>query len=383
MNAESTTAGATDRCQRMAAVRRLVVKVGTTTVAGAGTQLARPVIRRLVGDVVALRQRGLEVAIVTSGAVAAGMGRLGLEERPREVADLQAVAAVGQNLLMNTYEGLFRRHAVPVGQVLLTAEDMLEDRRRYLNLSNTFRQLFHFGAVPVINENDSVGVAELKRTIGENDMLAAYVANLIRAELLVIFSDVEGIYASVEQGPKGGIIREVRPGDGIESCIGAAGSRLGRGGMSTKVRAARLMTACGEMTVIAHGRRHRLLDVLAGLEVGTLFLPAGKRLRSRKRWIGFASPLRGSLEVDRGAEQAIVAQGRSLLPAGVVACTGDFAAGDVVRVESRDHVELARGVCRYAAAEVARIQGRSSEEVARILGRRAPEVIHRDDLVVL
>lgn len=371
------------RQERMAAVRRVVVKVGTSTLTGRSNKLARPVFRRLVEDVVQLRARGLEVAVVSSGAVAAGMGRLELEERPRAVADLQAVAAVGQNLLMNTWESLFRRCEVPVGQVLLTADDILEDRRRYLNLSNTFRQLFHLGAVPVINENDSVGVVELKRLIGENDMLAAYVAHLVDAELLVILSDVEGIYSSFDRGPRGEVIAEVAPGDGIESAVGRSGGRLGQGGMGTKVRAARLMTACGEMCVIAHGRRHRLGDIMAGEELGTLFIPAARKLRRRKRWIGFASPCRGTVTVDRGAERAIVESGRSLLPAGVTSCTGDFAAGDVVRVETRQQVEVGRGVSRYGAPDLARVCGKSSPEVSRLLGRPAPEVIHRDDLVVL
>lgn len=372
-----------ERRERMTAVRRLVVKLGTSTVAGAGNRLARPVMRRLVEDVVGLRQRGVEVAIVSSGAVAAGMGRLNLEDRPRAVADLQAVAAVGQNLLMHAWEGLFKRHGVPVGQVLLTAGDILDDRHRYLNLSNTFRQLFHFGVVPVINENDSVGVAELKRSIGENDMLAAYVAHLIDAELLVIFSDVEGIYAAFDRGPRGGVIAEVGPQDGIEGAVGPTAGRLGQGGMGTKVRAARLMTTCGEMSVIAHGRRHRLADIMAGEELGTLFTPGPRRLRRRKRWIGFASPCHGSVTVDRGAQRAITEQGKSLLPAGVVGCTGSFAAGDVVRVETGQQVELGRGVCRYAAADLERICGKSSPEIARVLGHPAQEVIHRDDLVVL
>lgn len=367
----------------MAAVRRLVVKVGTTTLAGDGNKLARPVMRRLVEDIVGLRERGVEVAVVSSGAVAAGMGRLELEARPRAIAELQAVAAVGQNLLMNTWEGLFKRHQVPVGQVLLTAGDILEDRRRYLNLSNTFRQLFQFRAVPVINENDSVGVVELKRTIGENDMLAAYVAHLIDAELLVILSDVEGIYSSFDRRPQGEVIAEVRPDEGIEGAVGRSASRLGQGGMGTKVRAARLMTACGEMSVVAHGRRHSLARIMAGEELGTLFTPAGRKLRRRKRWIGFASPCKGSIAVDRGAERAIAERGRSLLPAGVTGCAGEFAAGDVVRVETRHQAEVARGVTRYDAADLARVCGMSSPDVARVLGRPAPEVIHRDDLVVL
>jgi len=372
------------RRPRVAAAKRVVVKLGTTTVTGADNQLAEPVLRRLVTDVVALRERGTEVAIVSSGAVAAGMGRLGVTERPRAIADLQAVAAVGQNLLMHAYESQFKRHGIPVGQVLLTAEDMLEDRRRYLNLSNTFRRLFALGAVPVVNENDSVAVTELKRTIGDNDMLAAYVSNLVRAELLVMLSDVEGLYPSFKDGPCGEVIRQVhRHDDGLESSVGKSLSRLSRGGMATKIRAARLMMACGEMSIIAHGRRHRLVDILDGKEIGTLFVPWQKRLQSRKRWIGFASPCRGTLVVDRGAEKAITAGSKSLLSKGVVACRGDFGVGDVVRVENSRRAEVARGLSRYTSDEVERIMGQSSSQVEKALGRRAPEVIHRDDLVLV
>ena len=200
----------TDRIERMARVKRVVVKIGTTSVAGAANQLNRAAIRRLVVDVVALRERDIEVAIVSSGAVAAGMGRLDLPHRPTAIAELQAVAAVGQNLLMHSYESLFKRFGTPVGQVLLTAEDIFDNRQRYLNLRNTFRQLFSYGVVPVINENDSVGVAELKRTIGENDILAAYVANLVHAELLVMLSDVDGLHAEyTTEGPVGPVIRQV------------------------------------------------------------------------------------------------------------------------------------------------------------------------------
>ena len=376
-----------DRVERMKAVKRLVVKIGSRVVAGGGNQLDRKVLRRLADDVVALKeQRGLDVALVSSGAVAAGMGRLGLENRPRTIADLQAVAAIGQNLLMNTYESLFKRHGVAVGQVLLTAEDILEDRQRYLNLRNTFRRLFAYDAVPVINENDSVAVAELKRTFGENDALAAYVANLIRAELLVIFSDVEGLYRSYGPGGPSGDVVAVVEGDSEHldgMAIGHGTNRVGRGGMQTKVKAARLMMACGEMTVIAHGRSHRLRDILDGQPLGTLFVPARKRLGSRKRWIGFASPCKGSLTVDRGAERAITKDGRSLLPAGVVGHEGRFARGDVVRVESMQSEEIARGLTRYTSEEIERIRGRSSPDVEQVLGRPALEVIHRDDLVLI
>ena len=365
----------------MARVRRVVVKIGSSSVAG-DDGLHRPTLRRLVREVCELRARGLEVAIVSSGAVAAGMGRLGLRERPRAIADQQAVAAVGQNLLVHAYQSLFARRDVPVGQVLLTAEDILDDRQRYLNLRNTFRQLFDFGAVPVINENDSVAVAELKQGLGDNDMLAAYVANLIQAELLILLSDVEGLYRRYREGRGEDLLSEVTGDDDIAHSIGRGRSRLGRGGMATKVRAAQLLMACGEMTVIAHARKHRLVDILDGAAVGTLFLPRGKRMGSRKRWIGFASPPRGTVVVDAGAVAALREHHRSLLPAGVVACTGNFRAGDVVRVEDAMQREVGRGVSRYAAADVARILGRSSPEVARLLGRAALEVIHCDDLVL-
>lgn len=378
----SQTREARPRAQRMSRVRRVVVKIGSTSVAGEANQLHRPTVRRLVGEVCALRERGVEVAVVSSGAVAAGMGRLGLSERPRAIADLQAVAAVGQNLLVTTYESLFARRNVPVGQVLLTAGDILEDRQRYLNLRNTFRQLFALGAVPLINENDSVGVAELKRSLGDNDMLAAYVANLIHAELLVILSDVEGLYRRYVNGRGEELLREVARGDDISRSVNRAVNRLGRGGMATKVRAARLLMACGEMTVIAHARKHRLVEILDGGEIGTLFVPAGRRMGSRKRWIGFASPPRGSVTVDAGAVTALKLRGGSLLPAGVTACAGVFRAGDVVRVEDDQGREVARGMSRYAAGEVGRILGRSSPEVAGILGQPALEVIHRDDLVL-
>jgi glutamate 5-kinase len=370
--------------ERLRQTRRLVVKIGSSSLTTSDQRLDRRVLRRLVADVVELRRRGIEVAVVTSGAVAAGMGRLGMKSRPRAIAELQAAAAVGQNLLMNAYESLFRRGGVPVGQVLLTADDILDDRRRYLNLKNTFSSLFALGAVPIINENDSVAVAELKRQIGENDMLAAYVTSLVEAQLLVILSDVEGLYHGWEGGPAGELIREVRPGDGCLTQGGdGVGSGVGSGGIETKLRAARLVMACGEMAVIAHARRHRLVEIADGAEVGTLFVPASRKLTSRKRWIAFASACRGRLIVDRGAQRAIAQQDRSLLPAGVIACEGEFAAGEAVRVESEDRQELARGLSRYGAAELRRVLGKRTAEVTALLGKPAVEVIHRDDLVLL
>ncbi len=373
------------RAERMAGGERLVVKIGSSSLTGADNALDRRVIRRLVTEVVELRERGLEVSIVTSGAVVAGSGRLGLESRPRSIADLQAAAAVGQNLLMQAYSSFFERRGVPCGQVLLTAEDILYDRDRYLKLENTFRSLFSFGAVPIINENDSVAVAELRRSIGENDMLAAYVANMIGAPLLVLLSDVDGLYASYgADGPRGGVLREVEHGDRqLDHVVGRSTNEFGRGGMETKLRAANLLTACGEMALIANARKHRLRDILSGKRVGTLFLPSRKRVGRRKRWIAFASPCKGSLTVDDGAVRAITDQGKSLLPAGVVQCDGAFKAGDMVLVKDAASTELGRGLSRYASEEMAQILGKSSPAVEKTLGRPAREVIHRDDLVLI
>ena len=380
MNTTDDTAIARPQMRR---VRRLVVKIGSNVLTTRQHKPNRPVIRQLVKDIVELRSRGVEVAIVTSGAVAAGMGRLGLEQRPEQIAELQALAAIGQNLMMNSYKTLFRRHDVPVGQVLLTAEDILDNRRRYVNLENTFRSLFAYGAVPVINENDSVAVAELRRKLGENDMLAAYVSNLINADLLVIMSDVEGLYTAFgPNGPEGELLREVHYSDSLEAMAGGSYSGIGSGGMVTKLRAARLLMTCGEMTLIAHGRKHRLLDIMDGQPLGTLFLPEGKRLGSRKRWIAFASQCRGRVVVDSGAQRAMAEQYRSLLPAGIVACEGDFAAGDVISIDNEGSEELGRGLSRYSCEELRRILGKSSPAVAKELGRPALEVIHRDDLVL-
>ena len=374
----------TGRAERMGKVRRLVVKIGSSSLTAEDNALDRKMIRRLVAEVVDLRSRGIEVSIVTSGAVVAGSGRLGLESRPRAIADLQAVAAVGQGLLMHAYGSLFERHGVPSGQVLLTAEDILYDRDRYLKLENTFRSLFSFGAVPIINENDSVAVAELRRSIGENDMLAAYVANMIGAQLLIMLSDVDGLYPSYgAKGPRGPVLGEIEFGDEqLNHVVGRSTNEFGRGGMQTKLRAANLLTACGEMALIANARKHRLRDLIAGKEVGTLFLPSRKRMRRRKRWIAFASPCKGSVTVDEGAKRAIATMGRSLLPAGVVACEGAFKAGEMVIVKARASVELGRGLSRYAADEVKQVLGQSSPAVEKTLGRPAVEVIHRDDLVL-
>ena len=373
-----------NRRTRLDRVKRLVVKIGSSSLTTADNQLDTQVLQNLTDDVAALKRQGREVAIVSSGAVAAGMGQLGLVERPQAIGDLQAVAAVGQVRLMATYEELFARQGLALGQVLLTAEDILDNRQRYVNLENTFSRLFSYGAVPVINENDSVAVAELKRTIGENDALAAYVTNLIRAQLLIVLSDVEGLYTEYGAGgPRGELMRYVHYGDTeMEKVIAPAKSRQGSGGMETKVRAAKLLMVCGEMSIIAHARRHRLVDIMAGQELGTLFVPPPKRLQSRKRWIAFAAPTKGRVVVDGGAQRAIATQGKSLLPAGVVGCGGAFKSGEVVRVENEKGTEVARGLVNYGSSEIQRIAGCTLAQVEKLLNRPGREVIHRDDLVL-
>ena len=371
------------RERRMNRVKRIVVKIGSSSLTGSNSnKLDRKVINRLARDIAILRDRGLEVAIVTSGAVAAGMGHLGLDVRPRAIADLQAAAAIGQNLLMNTYAAAFKRHGISIGQVLLTADDILNDLQRYLNVRNTFRCLFSFGTVPVINENDSVATAELKLTIGENDSLAAYVANLIHAELLVILSDVDGLYTSYgRNGPTGELINEVDEDTNIAGAMGKSNSRFGRGGMKTKIRAARLLMLCGEMTVIANARKHTLVDIVRGHEVGTFFVPSRKRMTSRKRWIGFASPCKGTVVIDKGTERAIRKLGKSLFSTGVVDYKGEFEVGDVIRVATDDNYEVARGLTRYNSLKIgSMLKILDNSEI--VLNRECSEVINRGDLVL-
>ncbi|MEE3233932.1 MAG: glutamate 5-kinase [Candidatus Latescibacterota bacterium] len=366
-------------------VRRLVVKVGSNVLTTGEQKPNTSVIKQLVQDVIELRARGCEVAIVTSGAVAIGMGRLGLKRRPETISELQALAAVGQSLLMNFYERLFREEGVPIGQVLLTAEDILGGRHRYVNLENTFSSLFGLGAVPIINENDSVSVDELKRQLGENDMLAAYVTNLIKAELLIIMSDIEGLYSGFDaEGPKGDLIREVKDGDfELDSMVGENSSVIGRGGMQTKLQAAKLLMTCGEMTIIAHGRKHRLTRLMDGVSDGTLFLPSGRRLGSRERWIAFASPERGELTVSAVAQHSLLQEFGSLYPIEIISCEGDFSAGDVVRIFSKSGNEIGRGVIQYDFSELCPILGKNLSEIKDIYDRTNVEVIHKDDLVLL
>ena len=372
-----------DRKSLFKDLKRIVLKLGTRVIMRDDNTLDTALLGRIADEVWALNKGEIEVAIVSSGAIGIGMGRLGLKARPRSIPPLQAAAAVGQNLLMHHYELAFRRRGMPIGQVLLTADD-LRDRGRYVNVRNTLNTLFRYKAVPVLNENDSLAVEEIK--VGDNDTLSAYVANLIGADLLVVFSDVEGLFSSdPRRGPKPELVKvvtEITPE--IEGLAGSAGTEVGIGGMGTKIKAAKIVTGSGEMMIIVDGKRTSLLDIVDGAEAGTLFLPTSRRMTGRKRWIAFTPDKKGAVTVDDGAARAIVEGGKSLLPSGIVGVRGAFEVGEMIGIEDRSGVELARGLVRYSSEEVSRICGRKSAEIEEVLGYKvSDEIAHRDDLVVL
>ena len=362
----------------------IVVKVGTRVLTREDGQLDEGRIDQLVEQVHHVMATGRKVVLVSSGAVGAGMGRLGLTSRPTDLAHLQAVAAVGQSILVEAYERSLHKHGRHAAQILLTAED-LEDRTRYLNARNTLVTLLELGAVPIINENDTVAVEELQTTFGDNDRLAAIVTNLIRAPLLVLLSDVDGLYDGDPRLPGSKVIPTVDRLD--ESILGLVRDHLGglsKGGMASKLEAARLATTGGENVIIACGRSPDVLPrIVAGEPIGTLFLAQGQTVAARKRWIGLTVKPRGRLLLDAGARAAIELNGRSLLAAGVVDAEGQFSKGDVVALRGPDGVEFARGLTNYGADEIRRIKGLKTRQIAGVLGHCPyDELIHRDNMVV-
>lgn len=362
----------------------VVVKVGTRVLTGDDGRLSEERIASLAAELCAISTGRRRVVLVSSGAVAAGMERLGLEHRPADLAHLQAVAAVGQSRLIETYERALRTHGKHAAQILLTAEDV-NDRTRYLNVRNTILTLLELGAVPIINENDTVSVSELLTTFGDNDHLAAIVANLIGAPLLVVLSDVEGLYDAHPSTPGAKLISCVTRIDDVATAVQDGPSRLSKGGMASKLRAARLVTAAGGNVIIASGRHSGTLErVMAAEEVGTLFVAQGKIVSPWKRWIGFTVRPRGKLIVDAGARQAVEATGRSLLAIGVRNVEGTFGKGDVVALCGPDQTEFARGLSNYSSEDIRRIQGLRTQQIADTLGHCPyDEVIHRDNLAVV
>lgn len=372
------------RQEVLGSVRRIVVKIGSRLLAPKGRGLQTGWIEQLARDVAALRSRKYEVMLVSSGAIAAGIERLGLAERPTTIARKQAAAAVGQGRLMAVYDAAFSAVGLTVAQVLLTHGD-LADRKRFLNARTTLTTLLAAGVVPIINENDTVAVEELK--FGENDYLASLVTNLAGAQLFVILSGVEGFCTGdPTRDPSAALVplvTEITPL--LEAHAKATGSVEGSGGMVPKLAAAKQATAHGAATIIAGGQRPNVLtDLLAGREIGTLFLPTKERLKSRKHWIAYTLHAKGRLHLDDGAAQALRQQGRSLLPSGVREVEGRFRAGEAVSCVGPNGQEVARGLSNYSADEVAKIRGAKSREIADRLGYKLyDEVIHRDNLVVL
>jgi len=380
----SVREAAVDRKEILKGVKKLVVKIGTAALSSPEGGLDEAQVARLAEQIHLLRQRGMQAVVVSSGAIGAGMNALKIHRRPAHLPDLQACAAVGQGRLTAVYDQCFRRHGYHAAQILLTREDF-NDRRRYLNASNAIHAILNYGAVPIINENDTISVEEI--AFGDNDGLAALVANLIWADLLMLLSVVDGVYENPDAPPaERRTIRLVpKVTDEIRGVANGTQSRGGRGGMHSKLEAARVATEAGGLALIANAREPRLLERIAdGEEIGTLFLPSKrKRLTSRKAWLRFGSRPKGQIVVDAGARRALVERGKSLLPSGIVRATGDFEAGDLVAVCDETGAEFARGLANYGAADMRRITGLKTAAVHALFGDHVyDEAIHRDHLVL-
>ena len=369
--------------RKLPRIRRLVVKVGTYTLSDASGRLDRDQVRNLVDQLAYLRGEGFEVILVSSGAIAAGVELLGLPERPRDIPSLQAASSVGQGSLLRTYADCFASHGLLIGQVLFTQYDFAH-RRQYLNARNTFRRLLQQGVVPLVNENDTVAVEEIR--FGDNDRLASLVAVLTGADLLVMLSDVAGLYsADPKRDGEAELIHEVESiTPAMVRAAGRAGGEHSTGGMAAKLEAVRIASAAGIGVVVAPGREPDVLArLLRGEKIGTYFHASRSKMRSQKHWIAFGTSPRGAIVVDDGAREAILRGGKSLLPAGIVECRGDFNPGDPVEVLDLEGERIARGLCGLSSAEVKQVKGLRTDQATRLLGETCGEVIHRDYLVVL
>ncbi len=362
-----------------------IVKVGSKSLTGEDGRLDRTQVANLARQLLTLVDMGKRVVLVSSGAVASGIGKLGLPSRPTDLATLQAVAAIGQTHLMQVYEQTFAEHGRHAAQILLTASE-LDDRVAYLNVRNTLRRLLEMGAIPIINENDTVAVDELKTTFGDNDRLAGMVAGIMEASLLVILSDVQGLYDRDPRDPQARVVSSVdRIDERIEDMVRDRRTGISKGGMASKLATSKFVTTSGQCVIIAWGREPEILVRLAkGEMVGTLFLPQSKTLTPRKRWIGFSAQPAGQLQVDDGAAKAMCAEGRSLLAIGIKAVEGEFGKGDIVSIVNPHSVEIARGLINYNSKQVAQIRGCRSDRIEQILGQCPyEEVIHRDNLAIM
>ncbi len=365
-------------------IKRVVIKVGSYILASPDHTLNTEMIRNLVSQVAALKDEGMEIIIVSSGAIAAGIRQLGLPSVPQSMPKKQAAAAVGQSILIWEYERNFQETGHQVAQVLLTHDD-LATRRRFLNAKNTLEELLSFGVIPIINENDTVSVDEIK--MGDNDLLSATVATMAQAQLLIVVSDVEGLYTGDPTRDKGArLLSEVEAiTPEIEQAAGLPTSDVGSGGMATKVQAAKSAGLMGIPTIIVSGRQPDVIRrALGGDKVGTFFLPGKDRLAARKHWLRYTLKPKGSITVDEGAMQAITKRGKSLLPSGIVKVEGRFEYGDAVSLQGLNGKEIGRGLSNYTLDELRKIQGHHTKDIEALLGYKYyDEVVHRDNLVLL
>jgi len=364
-------------------IKKIVIKVGTRLLTYKTGKLNLSIIEKIVRQIADLKNQGKDVVLVSSGAVGAGIGKLGLKKKPVSIQEKQAVAAVGQGLLIQFYEKLFSEYGHIVAQVLLTRED-LDNRKRYINSRNTLLHLLKFGVIPIINENDTISTEEIE--FGDNDRLSALVATLIDADLLLILTDIDGLYTSnPRRNPEASYISfvgEITPE--IKKYAGQTEETMAKGGMITKIEAAEIVTSSGIDMVIANGKEENIIRrILEGEEIGTFFFAKQCHLPSRKRWIAFAQKCKGAIYVDQGAEAALIEEGKSLLPAGVLRLEGSFSKGDMVSIYNLCGEEIARGLVNYSAEELGFIIGHKTDEIEHILGYSGhKEVIHRDNLVL-
>ncbi len=364
--------------------KRIVIKIGTSLLADKVRGINLDRVQKIAAAVAALCAAGKEVCLVTSGAIGAGVAALKLKERPVSIPEKQATAAIGQPLLMEAYEHAFRKQNILIGQLLLTKDDFV-DRQRYLNAKNTFAVLLKKGVVPIINENDTVAVEEIK--VGDNDNISAMVANLIEADILLILSNIKGLCkgdpsqdTSAELVP---VVEKITPE--IEKLVKNSKGELATGGMATKIQAAKKCAAAGITMVIADGTEPAIInEIMAGEPRGTLFVPCDRKLTQRQLWIAYIAHAKGRLSLDAGALEALLKKGKSLLPSGLKAVSGKFNAGDVVVLTDKAGSEIAKGVVEYSSLDAEKIKGKKSSELLRTLGFKGrTELVHRDNLVIL
>jgi glutamate 5-kinase len=363
--------------------KRIVIKVGTSSLTDKNYRLDPYKIEKLTKEIVELKRQGKEVILVTSGAIGAGIGKLDLKQRPRDIKVLQATAAVGQSILMSTYDKYFATYEQTIAQVLLTHEDFF-NRQRYLNLRNTLITLLKSGVIPIINENDTVAVDEIK--VGDNDNLSALVASNLGADLLIILTDIDGLFTYDPKRSKEAelisVVEELTPD--IEQSAGKGG-KAGIGGMVTKLQAAKVVMQAGIPLVIANGGEENIImRIIEGEPLGTLFMPKKKKMYSREHWILFASAPKGRIKVDEGAKTALIKNGSSLLPSGIIGVEDEFKSGDTVSIVDANSVEFAKGISNYSSSDIEKIKGMHTKEIEHVLGRKEyDEVVYRGNLVLL